>query len=218
MSLISESYRKKLMSLAGVNTQTLMESSRIDFLKNDFSERVGRKYDKFVKFFSKGNWDKEKESDNFIKNVVSETAFKNGKLAPKDMWIKFMMKQFSKLEQADPTENKQYLNWLVNIYLAGNLLEEDIYKANEDLALFSKNKEKIPLEQRNINSFTDLPSLSAIVAKYSSNEEMSTTEKEKIIKLEGAEQVYDSPNWKIIIPKTKHRSPVFPFAFCKIRY
>ena len=201
MNIISEAYKKRLMSLSGIKS-TLDESARIDFLKKDFTERVDRKYEKFLKFFNKGIWDKEKEPDNFIKNVVSETIFKNGKLIPKDVWVKLMLKQFKKLEKSDPTENKQYLNWIINIYLSGNLLDEDIYKIPDTLKLFSKNKDKLPLENRNINSFTDLTSLYDAVSKFDNGGDMSASEKEKLVKLEGAEQVYDSPDWKIIIPKT----------------
>ncbi len=197
------------MRLAGVSSQNLNESSRIDFLKKDFEDRVSRKYDKFLKFYSRGSWNQENEPDGFIKNIVFNTALENGEIIPKDNWMKNMMTRFSDLEKADPTDNKQYLNWLINIYLSGNLLDEDIYKANEELSLFFKNKEKIPLEQRNINSYTDLQSLSSVLQKYSSEEEMSSTEKQKIIKLEGAEQVYDSPNWKIIIPKTEEAACLY---------
>lgn len=191
------------MSLSGIKSNILQESSRIDFLQKDFTERVSRKYDKFLKFYNKGIWDKEKEPDNFIKNVVSTTSSRDGKIISKDTWIKFMLKQFNKLIQADPTENKQYLNWLVNIYLSGNLPEEDIYKIPDTLKLFSKNKEKLPIDQRNINSFTNIGSLYGVVLKYDSPDEISASEKEKLVKLEGAEQVYDSPEWKIIIPKTE---------------
>ena len=203
MNLISESYKNKLMRLAGVSSQSLNESSRIEFLKKDFEDRVSRKYDKFLKFYSRGSWNQENEPDKFIKTIVYNTAIENKELLPKDVWVKNMMEIFKQLDNVDPSENKQYLNWLINIFLAGNLQIEDIYKAKEELTLFSKNKEKIPLEQRNINSYPDLQSLSEVVLQYSSEDEMSATEKQKIIKLEGAEQVYDSPNWKIIIPKTK---------------
>jgi hypothetical protein len=207
MSIISESYRKKLMSLAGLKSNTLQESSRIDFLKKDFSERVGRKYDKFLKFYSIGNWNPEKENDNFIKNIMwnEKLAFSKGKeLIPKDRFVELMVsKFFAELEKSDPSENKQYLSWLINIFLSGNLPTEDIYKINEALTSFSKNKDKIPVEQRNINSFTDLPTLFAVISQYGESEEMSASEKDKLIKLEGAEQIYDSPSWKIIIPKTK---------------
>lgn len=207
MSIISESYKKKLMSLAGLTEQTLSESSRIDFLKNDFIERVGRKYDKFIKFYSRGNWDAERENDKFIKNIIwkDKLAFTKGdKLVPKQKFVDVMTnKFFVELEKSDPSENKQYLNWLINIFLSGNLPIEDIYKINEALTQFSKHKEKIPLDKRNINSFTDLPTLFGVISQYGATEEMSSAEKDKIIKLEGAEQVYDSPNWKIIIPKTK---------------
>lgn len=213
MNIISESYKKKLMSLAGLNVETLTEASRVDFLKNDFIERVGRKYDKFLKFYSLGNWNSEKENDKFIKNIIwtEKLAFLKGKnLIPRQKFVETMTNTFfTQLENADPTENKQYLNWLTNIFLAGNLPTEDIYKANESLILFSKNKEKIPINQRNINSFTDLQTLFEVVSKYSHEEEMSTSEKEKIIKLEGAEQIYDSPNWKIIIPKTKEAACLY---------
>lgn len=215
MQLISESYRNKLMSLAGINTSLLSESSRVDFLKKDFMERAGRKYDKFLKFYSTGNWSAEKEPDNFIKNIIyGETFYLKGHakpiLAKREEFVKIMTnKFFPTLEKADPTENKQYLNWLTNIFLAGNLPTEDIYKANEALALFQKNKEKLPLDKRNINSFTNLTTLFETVSQYSSSEEMSATEKEKIIKLEGAEQVYESPNWKIITPKTKEAACLY---------
>lgn len=213
MSIISESYRKKLMSLAGLNSNTLEESSRLDFLQKDFKERVERKYDKFLKFFSRGNWNPESESDNFIKNILFKDKLvltKDNKVVPKEMLVNSIMDNiFPQLENSDPTENKQYLNWIINIFMSGNLPVEDIYKLNEALVLFSKNKEKIPVEQRNINSLTDLSSLLDLVSKYSKEEDMSTTEKEKIIKLEGAEQVYDSPNWKVIIPKTQEAACLY---------
>lgn len=204
MGIISESYKNKLMRLAGVNQQIINESSRLEFLKKDFEDRVSRKYDKFLKFYSRGSWSQENEPDKFIKTIVSDIALtKNKEIVEKELWIKNMMEIFNQLDNVDPSENKQYLSWLINIFLAGNLPIEDIYKAKEELALFSKNKEKIPLEQRNINSYPDLQSLSEVVAQYSTGEDMSATEKQKLIKLEGAEQVYDSPNWKIIIPKTQ---------------
>ena len=210
MSILSESYKKRLMQLSGLIGDTLLsESSRADFLKQDFQDRVGRKYDKFLKFFNRGIWDKERESDKFIKNTVSETIFKNGKIAPRDMWVAFMMKQFFKIESVDPTENKEYLNWLINIYLSGNLKDEDIYKANGYITLFNRNKERLPIEQRNINSYIDLSSLYNVVSIFEKGEEISTSEKQKIIKLEGAKQVYDSENWKVIIPKTEEAACLY---------
>lgn len=210
MSILSEAYKKRLMQLSGLIDNTLLsESSRADFLKQDFQDRVGRKYDKFLKFFNKGTWDKEKESDKFIKNTVSETIFKNGKIAPRDMWVRFMMKKFFKIESVDPTENKEYLNWLINIYLSGNLNDEDVYKANGYITLFNRNKGRLPIEQRNINSYTDLSSLYNSVSKFEKGEELSASEKQKIIKLEGAEQIYDSENWKVIIPKTEEAACLY---------
>ena len=216
MYILTEAYKNKLMSLAGVNTKTLTEASRVDFLKNDFIERVGRKYDKFLKFYSTGNWDSEKENDNFIKNIIwkEKIAFTN-QTHPKNVlisragFIEIMTNHyFVELEKSDPSENKQYLSWLINIFLAGNLPTEDIYKAHDALISFSKNKEKLPVEQRNINSFTNLTSLFETVSQYDSVE-MSASEKEKIVKLEGAEQVYDSPDWKIIIPKTQEAACLY---------
>lgn len=206
MSIISEAYKNKLMRLAGVKTESLNESSRIDFLKNDFTERIGRKYDKFIKFYSKGDWSVDKEPDKFIKNILWNEKLvitKGNKIVSKERFLKEVaVKLFADLDKSDPTENKQYLNWLINIFLAGNLPTEDFYKAHEVLTLLNKNKDKLPVEQRNINSFTDIPSIAAVVEKFN-NTELTGAEKEKLIKLEGAEQVYDDENWKIIIPKTK---------------
>ena len=210
MDFISESYRKKLLNLSGIKSNTLEESARIDFLKNDFTERVGRKYDRFSKFYNQSIWNKDKEQDGFVKNIVRAKAVaKDGKILPKQTFIKLMLKKFKELEQTDPSENKQYLNWIMNIYLSGNLLDEDIYKIPEILNLFTKNKEKLPIESRNINTFTNINTLYGVVSKYDSEEEMSSSEKEKLVKLEGADQVYDSPNWKIIIPKTEEAACLY---------
>jgi len=170
-----------------------------------------------LKFYSTGIWNPEKEPDNFIKNILwnEKLVFTNTRnvknvLIPRQRFVETMTNAyFIQLENADPTENNQYLTWLINIFLAGNLPTEDIYKVNEALTLFYKNKEKLPVEQRNINSFKDLSSLFSTISKYSSEDELSTSEKERIIKLEGAEQIYDSPNWKIIIPKTKEAACLY---------
>ena len=214
--LISESYKKKLQSLSGIgDTPLLNESSRVDFIKNDFVERIGRKWDKFFASYGKANdiamsMVSADEKDKFINLPEHYRTFqKSNRITPKEKVIKHYLGKFSKLEQADPTQNKQYLTWLVNIYLAGNLLEEDFHKIPETLDLFYKHGSKLPLDKRNINTFKSLSSLYNEIHQFAKEEEMSDTQKQKLIKLEGAEQVYDDPNWKIIIPITREAACLY---------
>ena len=42
----------------------------------------------------------------------------------------------------------------------------------KEKALFVKNKEKLPIEQKNINSYTDLSSLYNVISKFEKSEEI----------------------------------------------
>ena len=62
---LSEEYINRMKVLSG-QKGTLVESARVDFLKNEFIKRVGRKYDVFAKAFKDGTWDHAKEKDKFL--------------------------------------------------------------------------------------------------------------------------------------------------------
>ena len=60
----------------------------------------------------------------------------------------------SKIEEVDPSINKQYVQWICKQYISGALKIEDLYKVTEPLILFQKYKKRLPLEQRNIDKLT----------------------------------------------------------------
>jgi len=201
---ISESYKNRMKVLSG-QKGTLIESARVDFLKNEFLERIGRKYDRFANKFNSQSWDKHHEKDKFILKLATHTTklvSTKGILSTKDKFLKWAGSVFEQLKNNDPSENKQYLKWLSDIFLVDELPEEDFYKIAETLTLFQKNKEKLPINDRNANNYKNLAEMYEAILPYSKAEEMSTSEKERIIKLEGAEQVYEDDKWKIIIPTT----------------
>jgi hypothetical protein len=198
---LSESYKNRMQELSGMKG-TLTESARVNFLKNDFLERIGRKYDRFAKTFIEGKWDPHKEQDPLVRELADAGKFGSANLKPKDKFMKWAESIFAQLQENDPSENKQYLKWLSDIYLSNDLPEEDFYKIPETLTLFQKNKERLPVESRNANNFKSLADMYEVVLPYSKSEEMSASEKERVIKLEGAEQVFEDDRWKIIVPKT----------------
>lgn len=83
---------------------------------------------------------------------------------------------FQELKASDPTSNKEYLGWLLQIYMLDNLLEEDFYKAQEDLTLFHKIKNRLPEEDKNLYS------LVTVQEKYFDTYEGKTTEKVRNVK------------------------------------
>ena len=112
---------------------------------------------------------------------------------------------FDKIASADPTgkPNKRgkHTEWLLNLYKAGNLKEEDLYKATEYLEAFHKFKNRI--EQKDIRAYKSLPELYDAVKKYLDNPDQATSKSDEVRKIkEGAEKLYEDNKWLIIVPHT----------------
>ena len=58
------------------------------------------------------------------------------------------------LEKIDPTNHKQYVEWLCRQYIAGTFRLEDANRVNTTLARFEQVKRRLPQQQRDINKFT----------------------------------------------------------------
>lgn len=115
---------------------------------------------------------------------------------------------FNNILSIDPTssENKMgnYTKWLLKLYMAKKLKEEDFYKAKEYLTCFNTYKNRIT--EKDINKFKSINDLYvAIEPFYQSNEANSKSEEIRRIK-QGAEKVYEDDNWLIIVPHTKEAS------------
>lgn len=65
------------------------------------------------------------------------------------------------LKNADPSRNQQYLQWIVNRYVAGEFRLEDVNRIKVDLQAFERHKKK--LEKKDINQYKSLNDLYDVV-------------------------------------------------------
>jgi len=69
--------------------------------------------------------------------------------------IKFQTYFLNKLEQGDPTSNKQYTQWIIRQYIAGKIRRlEDVRSTVRDMLEryeYAKSRNKLPAEYRDIN-------------------------------------------------------------------
>lgn len=177
---LSEIYHNRLLQLSGL----LTEETRIEFLKKDFMDWAN-------KFWETNHESIETKTLNQAKYLKMQGQLVDAFIA------------------ADPSVNKQYSRWLLNLVKKNSLQMEDLYKATEYLELFDKVKSRLPIELRDINKYTDLPNLYNSIKNYQKEEVLSTTQKTKIEKLEGADRIIDNNNWLILVPKTEEASCLY---------
>ncbi len=130
--------------------------------------------------------------------------------------VKVGEKLFDQIIDVDPTFNKQYAQWIFNLYLKIESKEEkerfkeDLYKTKDDLKLFYKHKNKLSLEKRDITNFKNLIELYETIRDLASNPDVLQSKSEilKETKKE-IEVLLDNENWLVLIPKTKNASMVY---------
>lgn len=119
---------------------------------------------------------------------------------------------FTFLANADPSPNKKFLQWLIGLYLKGNLKLEDVYKASEYLELFLKHGKKIPGEMRDINRYKNINDLYDVVQQYEEVQTKREINRELDAKMHGPEHIdliYDSPTMKVIQLKSQQAACYF---------
>jgi hypothetical protein len=106
----------------------------------------------------------------------------------------------SRIELADPTKNKQYVPWLVRMYLntAHLKFEDAVSKTTEPLAKFYKLVQKKQISQPNndIGRIKDLASLVQLVDRYPDVED-----KPKDVDRGQAKPYYEDADIRVIIPQ-----------------
>lgn len=125
-------------------------------------------------------------------------------------------KLYSDILETDPTFNKQYSQWIFNLYLKlttdeqKDIFKEDLYKVKDDLKLFYKHKEKLALEKRDITNFKNLTELYEAIRELASNPD-SLQSKSELLKETKKEidVLLDNDNWMVLIPKTKNSSIIY---------
>ena len=112
----------------------------------------------------------------------------------------------TKLEQMDPSSNNQYTVWIVRQYIANQFRLEDANRIYETLATFSKLKNKLPIEQRDVGKFT-FHALEDLVDSHN-NVKLGDTSVEGLNykHIDEMEVLYNGPYGKLIIPKTEEAS------------
>lgn len=103
--------------------------------------------------------------------------------------------------KADPSENKQYTQWIVNKYKRKDFRQEDHSRIKRALEGFDEHKSK--LENKDINSYKRLSDLEDAVDKHREQPvQLSGKQQRRKIKEDGAETIHDSPNLRVVHLKT----------------
>lgn len=119
---------------------------------------------------------------------------------------------------ADPTENKEYRQWLFNMFKKYDFSEFKIELSNvrEILSIYNLGKQRLPRENpykniNNVKSFDDLRE----VASYIQENELHISKKERLKEKKAKSkiaihdeyiEIHDDPEWKIIIPLSHPQS------------
>lgn len=112
----------------------------------------------------------------------------------------------AKAEEADPTPNKQYVVWIVRQYIKNNLKYEDIYKLEEDLAVFVKTKG----QHRRLGINSDINQYDwktlADVAKKLGSTDIADTDQADPTQVKDAKVLYNGPLGMLSVPETEAAS------------
>jgi hypothetical protein len=119
-------------------------------------------------------------------------------------YSKFPFETFQDIVKSDPTSMidgqlymGKYCKWLLKLYINRKLKLEDLYKATEYLLLFDKQavRNKLPLENRNINNFKSLGELAQTISDFKPEDLMSKKE------IKEDNLIEEFKNFKLYIPK-----------------
>jgi hypothetical protein len=147
---------------------------------------------------------------------------------------------FNLIVDTDPTKNKMYTQWLLNIInnapesFLVRFLTEDLDKTRDDLILFDSNKRKKKFKEMaaknyatknfsdptNINQYTKLQELSSVVYPFKKIQNISELEGqlEYMVELGEARMPVKDEQFTIFIPKTLRASELFNFtSWCTAR-
>lgn len=151
--------------------------------------------------------------ESFI-SKETELYLAEGKLD--DIYQKYYSKipfdTFTEIIAADPTtpvrsnevqKPGRFSKWLLDIFMKGNLKLEDLYKATQYLDVFMRHQKKLEISQRNINQYTSLVDLFAVIKPY---REVQTQSQASASAKKDAEKVFENQEWLVIVPKTEAAS------------
>ena len=115
-----------------------------------------------------------------------------------DEQMKAVAYYLERLERADPTKNKQYVQNLIKFYIGGERLEDLQSTAVDYLTKFHKLKAKkqIPSPRNDINRYANFGDFASVIDEY--------PDPEKAEKSKGdAQEVYKDANVRVIMPENE---------------
>jgi hypothetical protein len=123
------------------------------------------------------------------------------------------------LETQDPSKKKSYVNWMIQKYISGgiNRLEDIPARLVPALKIYDKLKitRKVKPEDADINKFKKLSDFTQMMknnygdADVISNKSIDKSKEQQFFADNEAELVYNTPEWKVVIPKTHAASCYF---------
>lgn len=148
-------------------------------------------------------------SIKYMKILINENfLFENRLDFLKTKYSKIDPKIFNDIVEADPTHNKKYTQWLLQIYTDGKLALEDLYKASEYLEIYNRIIPKLNGNEKNIYhtinknlSIGSLQQLFTIIEPYKDRGDHLTHNEKLVDNL-----IADTKQWKIYVPQTYEAS------------
>lgn len=119
-----------------------------------------------------------------------------------DVLVHFIIQRF---EEADPTNNKQYVQWIARTYLKDpNGQLEDVIDGHlwQYLTKFNKlvQRKKIPSPRNDINGYTNFGDFMGVLDEYPDPDKAELKDKGKAFTL------YDDENFRVIVPQDEPAS------------
>lgn len=180
--------------LLGIKQALLKLADRVDFLREQFFNEIAKK-------------ELHTYHNPYGKSEDSEATFiELQKEQKKDNYTN----QFNQLVTIDPTKNKQYLQWIIKMYLQDKVKWEDLEKIREDLTMFYdlNLRKKLPIEVRDINQYQDPAQLYETLKPFSDNSDLLRTHNQSERKSieTGAVKIWENPEWMLYVPNTHEAS------------
>jgi len=114
---------------------------------------------------------------------------------------------FNKIVAADPSRNKQYLQWMLNLIVKKNIQLSDLGKVHSDLTIFERVKPRLPGDKRDIGRYKAYQDLYDVIKVYENKSVESDDRKNEIAKFGKAiTKVYDGSEGNVYIPHSKEAS------------
>ena len=201
----------------------LREAGRVDYLKNAFG--VFEPKDEME------DVNKRRDVGAFIKNGTLLALVKQNKKGKKSVTVS--QKVFTQFEDADPTENKMYLQWLLNMFAkflldgdeegAWRMIDEDLGMIRSDLQMFYKiTASNVKLEDedriikalwktkglpKSINDYATISDMHGAIQQISNIDSSDMRSKiEAFVSLKDGIIAYENDKWLVYIPKTREAS------------